>query len=67
MLFGRVYLKGLTSILLDSLPTVSRNLKDRRIMPLTGSVHHSGNPRDNVHFIVSVVSVEILFSIEIMN
>lgn len=67
MLFGRVCLKGLTSILLDSLPTVSRNLKDRRIMPLTGSVHHSGNPRDNVHFIVSVVSVEILFSIEIMN
>lgn len=67
MLFGRVCLKGLTSILLDSLPTVSRNLKDRRIMPLTGSVHHSGNPRDNVHFIVSVVSVEILFSVEIMN
>lgn len=67
MLFGRVCLKGLTSILLDSLPTVSRNLKDRRIMPLTGSVHHSGNPRDNMHFIVSVVSVEILFSIEIMN
>lgn len=67
MLFGRVCLKGLTSILLDSLPTVSKNLKDRRIMPLTGSVHHSGNPRDNVHFIVSVVSVEILFSVEIMN
>lgn len=62
MLFGRVCLKGLTSILLDSLPTVSRNLKDRRIMPLTGSVHHSGNPRDNVHFIVSRICRNIIFN-----
>lgn len=62
MLFGRVCLKGLISMLLDSLPTVSRCLKDRRIIPLTGSASHSRNPRGSAHFILRFISAEILVS-----